>query len=114
MGSKVEETEVYIKNGLTVIADKTNLFVYEVSVYCRYKNYFSLINKKYYSAPNEIPGTVSSFYKNPHTEICCELFSAPLQWLIDNQYQRYVKPDKKKCMNKLKSKEDGKSQTMSD
>lgn len=107
MNKKIVETEIYTKNGLTVIADKSNLFVYEVSVYCRYKNYFSLVNKKYYSSPNEIPGTISSFYKNPHTEICCELFSAPLEWLLENDYKEYVKPDKKQSKNKIKDK-DGK------
>lgn len=112
MSKKVtEERATYIKNGIVVLEDKAGLFVYEVSVYCRYKNYFSLINKKYYSAHIEIPGTIGSFYKNPHTEICCELFSAPLQWLIDNQYLRYTKPDKKKRTNKLNINTDGESET---
>jgi len=111
MGKKVivEERNVYIKNNLAIFEDKSNLFVYEVSVYCRYKNYFSLVNKKYYSSPKEIPGTIGSFYKNPHTEICCEIFSAPLEWLIDNEYVKYTKPDKKKRINKANKKEDGKS-----
>lgn len=88
-------TEIYVKNKQAIAVDLTNLFVYEVSVYARNKNYFSLIKKHYYSAPYEIPGTVSSFYKNPYTEICCDLYAAPLQWLLDNDFVKYQKPDKK-------------------
>jgi hypothetical protein len=84
----------YIKNGMTVLVDTENLFVYEVSVFVYYKNYFSLINKKYFSAPNEINGVVGSFFKTPNIQICSELFSAPEQWLIDNEFLKYIKPQK--------------------
>ena len=64
------------------------------SVYVYHKNYFSLCKQDYYSCPNEISGVVGSFFKTPYIQICSELFSAPEQWLIDNKFNRYVKPKK--------------------
>ena len=86
--------KTYIKNGQTVIVDTENLFVYETDVYLYHKGYFSLIKSKYYSSPVEIKNVVGSFWKNKHTQICSELFSAPEKWLIDNGYMLYQKPEK--------------------
>lgn len=93
--------KTYIKNGQTVLVD--TVFVYETSVYVYYKNYFSLISKKYFSSPKEISKVVGSFWKNKHTQICSELYSAPEEWLIDNGYEEYQKPEKIKKVKKLKT-----------
>ena len=86
---KTSTFKTYIKNGQSVIADSSNLFVYETTVLVRFKNYYSMVNKKYYSSPKEIESVVGSFWKNKYTQICSELFSAPEQWLIDNGYVEY-------------------------
>lgn len=101
MKKEIVEYKTYIKNGQTVLVDLLDYFVYETSMYLYYKNYFSLINKKYFSSNKEIQGVVSSFWKNSHIQICSELFSAPETWLIDNGYIKYVKPVKiKKLITK--------------
>ena len=95
--------KTYIKNGQTVLVDSSNLFVYETSVYVYHKNYFSLVNKKYFSSVKEIDKVVGSFWKNKNIQICSELFSAPENWLIDNGYDLYQKPEKIKKVKKIKS-----------
>lgn len=89
-----KEQIIYTRNDQVVYVDPSNLFVYETSVYVYHKNYFSLCKQDYYSCPNEIPGVVGSFFKTPYIQICSELFSAPEQWLIDNKFNRYIKPKK--------------------
>lgn len=84
----------YIKNGSAVLADPSNLFVYETSIYVCHKNIVCLIKKTYYSAPREIQGVVGSFYKTSNIQICSELYSAPESWLIENKFEMYSKPKK--------------------
>ena len=93
---------VYTKNGEFVLINKENLFVYECSVYLYYKNYFSLCNQKYFSSSKFIEGIVPSFKRTKHIQMCSELFSAPEQWLIDNEYTRYIKQEKIKRVRKIK------------
>lgn len=105
MKKDLEEKVIYIKDNQTVLVDSDNLFTYESCTYLYHKNYFSICNSKYFSSPKEIEGVVSSFWKNSHMEICSELFSAPEQWLIENNYIRYIKtkPDKKTKTKKIES-----------
>lgn len=102
------EYKTYVKGGQTVIADPSNSFVYETSVYLVNKGYYSLCNKKYFSSKNYIEGVVSSFNKTRHIQICSELFSAPEQWLIDNEFIRYIKPEKVKRIKTIKVEGNGK------
>ena len=103
----LSERTLYVKDKQTVLVDTS--FIYETCVYLYHKGYFSLINSKFYSSPKEINGVVESFFIKKNVEICSELFAAPEQWLIDNQFTRYVKPTKmKKVTNKVKNKGNGK------
>ena len=105
MKKNIEENVTYVKDDQVVLVDSSNLFVYESCTYLHHKNYFSLCNKKYFSSPKQIEGVVSSFWKNSHTQICSELFSAPEQWLIENNFIRYIKtkPDKKVKIKKVEN-----------
>lgn len=103
--------EIYIKGKEAVLINKGNRFMYEVSVYCHYKSYFGMVDCKWYSCNQEIPGIVSNFKRDAHTEITCCLFSAPLPWLLSNDYIKYVKPDKKLIIKTVKTKQNGKSKT---
>lgn len=96
------EIDVYKKDKLIVIGTKSKTFVYEVTVNIYYPNYYSIGNTKHFSSKTYIPNYVESFFKNPHTEICCELYSAPLDWLLDNDFSIYIKQKKirkKKVIN---------------
>lgn len=110
MSKKISEieSELYIKNGEIILVDIGGSFVYETSVYLYYKNYFSLSNKKYFSSPKPIDGVVGSFFKTKNIEICSELYAAPKQWLIDNEFTRCVIPEKIKKVTKVKNKKDDK------
>jgi hypothetical protein len=105
------QENLYIKKDEAVLISKGKQFVYEVSVFCRYKGYFGIIDNKLYSCNLEIPGIVSHFFRDAHTEIVCKLFSAPLSWLLDNDYIKYVKPDKKTIIKTVKTTKNVKSKT---
>lgn len=104
------EENIYVNKRNSAFINTNRKFVYEVCVYCYYKNYYSIVNRAYYSSDVEITNYVRSFFRDPHTEIRCELYSAPLPWLLDNGYTKYQKPDKKKSTKKSKIKENDKSQ----
>lgn len=95
---------IYTKDKEFVLVNKENLFVYESSVYLYHKNYFSLCNQTYFSSTKFIEGVVSTFRKTKHIQMCSELFSAPEQWLIDNEYTVYTKPEKIKRIRNVKVK----------
>ena len=103
--------EIYVRNKETAFVNIGNKFVYEVTVFCHYKNYFSIIDRKYFSSNVEISNIVPHFFRDPHTEICAEIYSAPIYWLLENDFVKYVKPDKKVIINKIKTKKSGKSKT---
>jgi len=99
MSKKITDNPiVYIKNKRTVFIEDT--FIYEVTICAYFPNYFSVVNTTYFSCKHEIPFIVESFWKNPHTEICCELYAAPLNWLLDNGFTVYIKPEKKRITKK--------------
>ena len=103
--------EIYVKGNEAVLINKGNIFMYEVSVYCHYKSYFGIVESKWYTCNQEIPNIISNFKRDSHTEITCCLFSAPLPWLLNNDYIKYVKPDKKLIIKTVKTKQNGKSKT---
>lgn len=103
--------DIYVKGTDAVLISKVNLFIYEVSVYCRYKHYFGLMDSEFYSSSDVIENVVWNYYKDGHTEIRCDFIAAPLTWLLSNGYTKYVKPDKKKIIKKTKITKDVKSKT---
>lgn len=86
--------KLYVKNGQSILADPSNMFVYQTLVYANYKGYCSLCNSQYHTSTSEIDGVVGVFNKTPHIQICSELFAAPEFWLIENGFSEYIKPDK--------------------
>jgi hypothetical protein len=75
-------------------------FLYEVCVNLHYKNYYSQIKKEYYESLVPINNFVESIFINRNVEITCELHTAPIEWLEDNNFIIWTKPEKKKrCKN---------------
>lgn len=105
----------YIKDKQAVKVDSCNRFIYEVMVFVYYENIFSMAQHKYFSSETYIENIIESYYKSPNIEICCELYSAPKDWLIDNDFILYVEPEKKKRKNgrqKIKTDKQGSSSTV--
>jgi hypothetical protein len=89
-------SDLYIKDNKTVKLDSCNRFIYEVTVNACYNDIFSMIDHRYFSSNEEILNVIDSFYITPNMEICCELYSAPLNWLVENDYTLYIETEKKK------------------
>lgn len=85
--------EEFIKDGEVVLVNDKGLFIYETNVYAYHKRFFALCNSAQYSSKVAIEGVVKSFWKTSHIQICSSLFSAPEQWLRDNEYNRYTNPE---------------------
>ena len=90
-----ENENLYVKKDKSVLVNTNKNFIYEVNIFCLYKSHYSIVNTAYYSCNKEIPNIVECFRRDSHTIIKCELLSAPFPWLLENQYIKYVKPDKK-------------------
>lgn len=88
------DDEIYIKDDEAVLIGKS--FIYEVNVYSYYKNYFSLINTALYESLIPIKKITRSFFINKYTEICCELYQAPLEYLEENGYESQTKINQRK------------------
>lgn len=95
--------EIYHKDGKFIRIDNCNRFIYEVSLYVKYQNIYSMINHKYFSSNIEIPNVIDQININNNITIYCEIYSAPKSWIIDNEYVLYVKPEKKKRIKKQKN-----------
>lgn len=93
----------YRKDDKFVRIDECNRFIYEVTVYVKYENICNMANHKYFSSNTEIPKVVEEYNLDNNITIYCELIYAPKRWLIDNGYQLYVKPEKKKRKKKDES-----------
>ena len=81
---KYSENISWIRNNEVIF--ESNVFIYESNVYLYQQNRFSLINKSYYKYSSELP-IVSSFWKSSNIEICCNLYAAPKNWLINNNFK---------------------------
>lgn len=93
--------DVYFKGREFVYINLNNEFIYESAVFCRFKNYYSLINQVYYKSPKYLK-IVKTFKYNSCTIIRAGLCSAPLWWIEENGFIKYVKPvKKKKIFNEL-------------
>ena len=100
---KLSEDIIYYKKDTKETALVRHIFIYEVCINLYYKNYFSQIKNEIYSSPKPI-NFVPNVFINKHTQITCELYAAPLDWLVDNNFKIWVKPEKPKriCKNALK------------
>jgi hypothetical protein len=68
-------------------------FIYEVLVYVKYDNFLSLADRKYFRSTRPLK-VVSNFKYSKYIEVECELFSAPLKYLLDNNYTIFTKKQK--------------------
>ena len=85
--------EVYVKgNSSLLISDR---FVYEVTVHCYFENYYCIVNTVMFESDVLIEKMVESYFLNKHTQISCELFSAPEEYIKEEEYKLWVKPPKK-------------------
>lgn len=90
----------YRKENSFVRVDTCNRFIYEVTLYVFFENICNQVQHKYFSSEKEIPKIVSEFNINNNMVVYTELIYAPKRWLIENDYQLYVKPEKKKRIKK--------------
>lgn len=97
---------VYEKDNQFIYVDDCNRFIYERYIFVRFENLFSTADYQRYSSDVEIKGIIKHIYIGSYIEIVSELISAPLRWLIDNDFVVYVKPEKKK-RKYTKKKKDG-------
>ena len=75
--------------------------MYETFVYLRTKLSCMVVNSAIFISEKEINNVVEYFRKSPHIEICSQLIEAPEQWLLDNEYREYQKPEKIKRVREL-------------
>jgi len=92
--------DVYIKGHDIALINKNNEFIYEVSVFCKIKNYYSLINRAFYVSPKEL-SIVRTFQYNGCTIIRADLYSAPFWWLLENRFVKHI-PEVKKLSTQPK------------
>lgn len=87
---------MYVKNNQTVFIDPEERFIYEVYVFIWYENIRSLGNHKFFYSKVEIKNIIESYFINKYIEVYTVLHSAPKEWIIENDFILYVKPEKKK------------------
>lgn len=97
-------SKLYMKDSKIVSVGDS--FMYETFVYLRTKLSCMVVNSAIFISEKEINNVVEYFRKSPHIEICSQLIEAPEQWLLDNEYREYQKPEKIKRVRKTKPKED--------
>ena len=90
----MNKEEVYLRGHDIALINKNNEFVYEVSVFCKIKNYYSLINRALYTSKKEL-SIVRTFQYNGYTIIRADLYSAPFWWLLENRFTKYIPAVKK-------------------
>ena len=91
---------VYFKEKESILVDTCNRFIYEVFIFIIYENIFSMADHRYFSSEIEIPNVVNTTYIDKYTEMDCSLYSAPMSWIIENDFILYIKPEKKKRIKK--------------
>lgn len=85
---------LYENNKQGVLLDLENRFIYQVMVYIKYKNVFSLVKNKFYYTYSEINNIIECFHINEYISIYCDLHAAPKEWLINNGFTPYIKRPK--------------------
>lgn len=100
---KFSENLAWVNKSGFVVFQSIN-FVYVTTVNLYAKRYFSQVNKTYYESKTEIKNIVDSLWKNKHTEICTELYGAPKEYLMENDFRLYeVIPKIKKTKSEQKN-----------
>lgn len=92
--------KIYVKGNDSSLVNLNNQFVYEVCIFCRTKKYFSLSNRTYYVSDKEL-AIVKTFQYNSVTLHRTYLHSAPLRWLLDNDFILYTPPIKKPVVKSI-------------
>lgn len=92
----------YVKDNKSVVLDSCGRFIYEVMVFVQYENIVSMARHEYFSSNIEIPNIIDSYNVNKYVRIECYLYSAPKEWILDNDFMLYVKPEKKKIIKTKK------------
>ena len=88
--------DVYVKEDQSSLINDCGGFIYEVCTFIQYENIYNQANHKYFTSDKEILNIIRFYKITPYIEIQCYLYSAPLWWLIENDFTLYKKPEKKK------------------
>lgn len=88
--------KLYVNKGKGVLLDTEGRFIYEVSVNVIFDGIFILVNSTLYASKIEILDIIELYHINKHVELCCSLYAAPKNWLIDNNFVPYIKIKKVK------------------
>lgn len=85
---------VYSNEDQSAIINLNNQFVYEVFVYLTFENVFMMVNHQLYASDKEIKNIIEVKKINKFIEIHCYLYSAPKNWLEENNFSLYINPKK--------------------
>jgi len=95
--------ELYVNKGQGILLDIEGRFIYEVSVHVIFNGVFILVNSTLYASKTEILNTIETYPINKHIELCCSIYAAPKNWLIDNNFVPYIKKVKIKKIKTSKN-----------
>lgn len=87
--------DVYVKEDQSALVDDCKRFIYEVATFVRYENIYNMANHNLFTSEKEIPNIVRSLQITSHIEVSCDLYAAPKEWLLENGFILFVKPEKK-------------------
>lgn len=90
---------VYVKNEESALVNCCGQFVYEVCVFVHFRGIYNMANSKFFYSDKEL-NIVPILKISPYIEVQCYLYSAPLKWLLNNGFNLYIKPEKKKRIKK--------------
>lgn len=96
---KEKNSQLYYKDKKGVLI--SNQFIYEVLVYIYFDNFMSLAESKLFYSSIEIKNVVHLTKISNNIQIECELYAAPKQWLLDNNYIKYEKLKKNEKGSKI-------------
>lgn len=105
----MKQGPTYIKENQSALVNTCGQFVYEVFTYVQFDNVYNMANNKIFYSDKEIKNFIPVLKVSPYIEVQCHLYSAPLNWLLDNGFVLYTKPEKKKRIKK----ENNEQKTMS-
>ncbi len=86
-------SSVYVKEDSSLL--ESDKYVYEVTICCYYENYYCIANTTMFESSILVEKMVESYFLNKHVQISCELFSAPMEYIIEEGYKLWVEPPKK-------------------
>lgn len=91
---------IYVKDNISALIDENNKFIYEVSIFISYKNIYHLHSTELFSSDIEIKSIIESYNIDKNITINCKLYAAPKEWLVNNKFTIWSKPEKKKRKKK--------------